>query len=82
MNSFKDAFFQCSHPTLWKFIDKLIFEEDSHIHMKIGRVNAGEPVSNKKKYQHLNRHLLNLVLHPHRNIVDQLSVLAHHITFY
>ena len=75
-------FFQCSHPTLWKFIDKLIFEEDSHIHTKIARVNAGEPVSKKKKYQHLNKRLLNLVLNPHRNIVDQLSALARNTTLY
>ncbi|CAF3647696.1 unnamed protein product [Rotaria socialis] len=42
--------FQCSHPTLWKFIDKLILEKDSQIHTKIARVNAGEPTTKKKKY--------------------------------
>ena len=34
---------QSSHPTLWKFIDKLILEYDSQIRTKIARVNAGEP---------------------------------------
>ena len=80
MNFFKDVFFNV-HIRLWKFIDKLIFEEDSHIHTKIATVNAGEPAS-KKKYQHLNKRLLNLVLNAHRSIVDQLSALAHNITSY
>ena len=38
------------------------------------------PISTKKKYQHLNKRLLNFVLNRHRNIVDQLSPLAHHRT--
>ena len=36
----------------------------------------------RRKYQHLNKRLLNLVLNPHRNIVDQLSALARNITLY
>ena len=71
---------QCSHPTLWKFIDKLIFEEDSNIHTKIVRANAGELPSKKKKYQYLDKRLLNLVSNPHRNIIDQITALAHNIT--
>ncbi|CAF1156291.1 unnamed protein product [Rotaria sordida] len=71
--------FQCSHPTLWKFIDKLILEEDSHIHTKICRVNAGEPIAKKKKYQYLDKRLHNLVTNPYQDIINQITALAHNI---
>ncbi|CAF2528246.1 unnamed protein product [Rotaria sp. Silwood2] len=71
--------FQCSHPTLWKFIDKLILEDDSHIHTKICRVNVDEPIAKKKKYQHLDKRLHNLVLNPHQDIINQITSLAHNI---
>ena len=75
-------YFQCSHPTLGKFIGKLRFKEDLRIHRKISRVNDVESISKKKRYQHLDKRLFNLVLNCHRNIVDYLSALAHNITLY
>ncbi|CAF3051823.1 unnamed protein product [Rotaria socialis] len=78
-DDFQRCVFQCSHSTLWKFIDKLILEEDSQIHTKIARVNAEEPTTKKKKYEYLDKRLLNLVLNPHQNVIDQISGLAHNI---
>jgi len=57
----------------------LIFEEDSNIHTKIVRANAGEPPSKKKKYQYFDKRLLNLVPNPHHSIIDQITALAHNI---
>ncbi|CAF1589877.1 unnamed protein product, partial [Didymodactylos carnosus] len=71
--------FQCSHPTLWKFIDKLRDEEDSAIRTKILHANTGQSIQ-KKKYQHLDQRLLNLVLNPHTDIIDQINNLAHNIS--
>lgn len=81
MNNFliSECVFQCSHPTLRKFIEKIILEEDSNIHTKIVRANAGEPVNKKKKYQYLDQRLFNLVSNPHHNIIDQINAIAHNI---
>jgi hypothetical protein len=81
MNNFliSECVFQCSHPTLWKFIEKIILEEDSNIHIKIVRSTVGEPVNKKKKYQYLDQRLLNLVSNLHQNIIDQITAIAHNI---
>ena len=71
--------FQCSHPTLWKFIEKIILEEDSNIHTKIVRANAGQPVNKKKKHQYLDQRLFKLVSNPHQSIIDQINAIAHNI---
>ena len=74
-----ECLFQCSHPTLWKFIEKIILEEDSNIHTNIVRANAGQPVNKKKKYQYLDQRLFNLVSNPHQSIIDQINAIAHNI---
>ena len=40
--------FECAHPTLWIFLEKLIDEEDT-THVDILQVKAGQPPRNKKK---------------------------------
>jgi len=81
MNNFliSECVFQCSHSTLWKFIENLIQEEDSNIHTRITRADAGEPVTKKENYQHLDKLLFNLVSNPHPNIINQITALAHNI---
>ncbi|CAF3804450.1 unnamed protein product [Rotaria sordida] len=54
-------------------------KEDSNIHTKIVRANAGEPVNKKKKYQYLDQRLFNLVSNPHQNIIDQINAITHNI---
>ncbi|CAF1150874.1 unnamed protein product [Didymodactylos carnosus] len=71
--------FQCSHPTLWKFIDKLCDEEDWVIRTKILYANTRASIQKKKKYQHLDKRLLNFVLNPHADIINQINNLTHNI---
>ena len=42
-------------------------------------LNAGETAAKKKKYQHLDKRLHNLVSNPHQNIINQITALAHNI---
>ena len=47
--------------------------------VKIVRANVAEPVVKKKKYQYLDKRLLNLVSNPHQSIIDQITGIAHNI---
>ena len=74
-----ECVFQCSRPTLCKFIGKIILEEDSNIHTQIIRANGGEPVNKQKNYQYLDQRLFNPVSYPHQSIIDQINATAHNI---
>ncbi|CAF4150368.1 unnamed protein product, partial [Rotaria sordida] len=63
--------FQCSHPSLWTFLDKLI-KEENNIHSDILNAMTGRRPS-VGKYESFNRRLRNLVENPHPNIYDQLT---------
>ena len=71
--------FQCAHPTLWIFLEKLINEE-GNTHADILQVKAGQPPKNKKKNQHFEIRLLNLISTPHSDINTQIDSIAHNIT--
>ena len=47
--------------------------------VKIVRANVGESVVKKKKYQYLDKRLLNLVSNPNQSIIDQITGIAHNI---
>ena len=62
--------FQCSRPTLWSFLDKLM-KEENNIHSDILNAMTGRqpPVG---KYESFNNRLRRLVDNPHPNIYDEL----------
>ena len=66
--------FQCTRPTLWSFLDKLM-KEENNIHSDIVKAMRGRqpPVG---KYQSFNKRLHQLVDNPHRNIYDQLTCIG------
>ena len=63
--------FQCSRPTLWSLLDKLM-KEENNIHSDILNAMTGRqpPVG---KYESFNKRLRRLVANPHPNIYDQLT---------
>ncbi|CAF0959112.1 unnamed protein product [Didymodactylos carnosus] len=72
--------FQCAHPTLWSFLQKLIHEEHATHAVHIVHINSGETPKHKSKTnERFERRLLNLLLHPHDDIVMQLNNIAHNI---
>ena len=58
--------FQCPHPILWIFLEKLV-DEESNTHANILQIIAGQPPKHKKKNQHFEMRLLNLISTPHSN---------------
>ncbi|CAM4775069.1 unnamed protein product [Rotaria magnacalcarata] len=66
--------FQCSHPTLWSFLDKLM-KEENNIHLYILNATTGRqpPVG---KYESFNKRVRQLVDNPHPNIYDQLTCIG------
>ncbi|CAF1383974.1 unnamed protein product [Didymodactylos carnosus] len=71
--------FQCAHPTLWSFLQKLIHEEHA-THADVVHINSGEAPKHKSKTnERFERRLLNLLLHPHDDILMQLNNIAHNI---
>ena len=70
--------FQCAHPTLWIFLQKLIDEEHA-IHATISQIKAGQP-QKKNKNQRFEERLLNLVSNQNTNILDHISALAYNIS--
>ncbi|CAF1331691.1 unnamed protein product [Rotaria sordida] len=66
--------FQCKHPTLWTFLDKLI-KEENNIHSDIINAMSGSQPS-KRKNESLNTRLYNLVQNPHTDIKDQLKYIG------
>jgi hypothetical protein len=61
--------FQCAHPTLWVFLQKLINEENN-VHADLVHINAGEPPKKKKTNEGLERRLLNLINSPHDHLLE------------
>ena len=71
--------FQCAHPTLWIFLEKLINKEDN-TYADILQVKAGQPPKNKKKNQHFEIRLLNFISTPHSDINTQIDSIGQNIT--
>ncbi|CAF1029457.1 unnamed protein product [Didymodactylos carnosus] len=71
--------FQCAQPTLWSFLQKLIHEEHA-THADVVHINSGEAPKHKSKTnERFERRLLNLLLHPHDDILMQLNNIAQNI---
>ena len=73
-----NSIFQCSHPTLWLFLQKLV-DEENVVHADLVQINAGEPPKKKKTSERLDRRLINLLNSPHSQLSIQLDSLAHNI---
>ncbi|CAF4063073.1 unnamed protein product [Rotaria sp. Silwood1] len=66
--------FQCKHPTLWTFLDKLIKEENNMHSDIINAMSGSQP--RKRKNESLNTRLYNLVQNPHTDVEDQLKYIG------
>ncbi|CAF1533811.1 unnamed protein product [Adineta ricciae] len=73
------AVFQCAHPTLWIFLEKLISEENN-IHADILQVCAGQQPKKRKVNERLERRLLNLLSNPHQDLSAQINAIAYNIS--
>ncbi|CAF3298260.1 unnamed protein product [Rotaria socialis] len=71
--------FQCAHPTLWVFLQKLINEETG-THADILHICAGQPPKKEKRNERLEIRLLNLLGNPHRDISVQINSIAYNIS--
>jgi len=49
-----NSIFQCSHPTLWVFLQKLI-DEQNNTHANIIHIKSGQAPNTKKKMNVLNK---------------------------
>ena len=69
---------QCTHPSLWISLQKLIDEENS-IHSCILHIKAGQP-QRKTKNQRFEERLLNVISNPPSDIMAQIDAVAYHIS--
>ena len=74
-----NAIFQCAHPTLWLFLQKLI-DEESAVHADLVHINAGQPPKKKKTNDRLERCLVNLLTTSHDQVLVQLDSIAYNIS--
>ncbi|CAF3659895.1 unnamed protein product [Rotaria socialis] len=74
-----NAIFQCSHPTLWVFLQKLIDEQNA-THADIVHIRSGQVPKSKNKNERFEKRLLHLISNPHQNILTQLDSIANNIT--
>jgi hypothetical protein len=71
--------FQCSHSTLWNFLDKLIKENNVHSDIINAMTGRQPPVG---KYESFNRRLKQLVENPYSNIYKQLTCIGRLLSLY
>ena len=69
--------FQCVHPTLWLFWQKLIEEENS-THADILQIHAGK--APKKKNDRLEQRLLRVITNNNPNILHQIDSIAQNVS--
>ncbi|CAF1478786.1 unnamed protein product [Rotaria sordida] len=70
--------FQCAHPTLWVFLQKLLDEEHA-VHANILQIKAGQPQKQNKNIRFEQR-LLNVISNPHADILAQINAIAYNIS--
>lgn len=70
--------FQCAHPTLWIFLQKLIDEENA-IRAHILQITAGQP-QKKNKNQRFEERLVNIISNPHVDVLTQIKSIAYNIS--
>ena len=73
-----NSIFQCAHPTLWLFLQKLIDEENA-VHADMAQINADEPLKKKKLNERLEKRLINLLKSPHADLSLQIDSIAYNI---
>ena len=73
-----NSIFQCAHPTLWLFVQKLI-DEENVVHADLIQINAGELPKKNKINERLQRRLVNLLNRNHDQLSVQLDSIAHNI---
>ena len=75
-----NSIFQCSHPILWVFLQKLIDEQNAThadiVHIKSGQVSYQNP----KKATNVLKKDLHLISNPHQHILTQLDSIANNMT--
>ena len=69
---------QCTHPTLWIFLQKLIDEENS-IRSSILQIKADQP-QRKNKSQRFEERLLNVISNSPSDIMAQIDAVAYNIS--
>ncbi|CAF1148583.1 unnamed protein product [Rotaria sordida] len=74
-----ESIFQCAHPTLWVFLQKLIDEENA-THAGSIQIRAGQHPKTKKNSEHFEKRLINLISNLHQDILTQINSLAHNIS--
>jgi hypothetical protein len=74
-----NSIFQCSHPTLWVFLQKLI-DEQNNTHADIVHIKSGQAPKTKKKNERFEKRLLHLISNPHQDILTQLDSIANNIS--
>ena len=74
-----NSIFQCSHPTLWVFLQKLIDEQNA-THADIVHIKAGQVPKTKKSNERFEKRLLHLISNFHQDILTQLDSIANSIT--
>lgn len=74
-----NSIFQCSHPTLWVFLQKLI-DEQNNTHADIIHIKSGQAPNTKKKNERFEQRLLHLISNPHHDRLTQLDSLANNIS--
>jgi hypothetical protein len=73
-----NSVFQCAHPTLWVFIQKLI-DEENPIHADLVHIKSGqEPPS--KKNERFEKRLIHLITNPHADLLTQIVYIANNIS--
>ena len=74
-----NSIFQCSHPTLWVFLQKLI-DEQNGTHADIAHIKSGQVPKTKKRNERCEKRLLHLISNPNQHILTQLDSMANNIT--
>ena len=72
-----NSIFQCSHPTLWVFLLKLIDEQNA-THADIVHIKSGQLPKTKKSNERFEKRLLNLISNPHQHNSTQLPIILHY----
>ncbi len=73
------SIFQCTHWTLWVFLQQLIDEENA-IHADIIHIESTQLPKSKKKNERFGKRLLNLISIPYQDIWSQIDSIANNIS--
>ena len=74
-----NSIFQCSHPTLWVFLQKLI-DEQNVTHADTVHIKSGQALKTKQSNERFEKRLLHLISNPHQDVLAQLYSIANNTT--